>query len=489
MSEINYTQLEKNLKSLEKGGFPQVFLVHGEEALRESAAKTLVSRLLPTVSERNMNYEAIDNDAVPDALEKVNTFSLMGGTKVVALPDSRVFYARQKPSDFAEKAKAAWEADEMKKAARHFTTLLGLLNLRMDDLENRNSWEDTLKLDADLVGDGRWLDGVSRYCLDNKLSAAVLQDQAGALEASIRKGFPSGNHLLIVTDTADKRRTLYKTIAETGLVVDCSVPKGSSKADRSAQDAVLNETARKLLGPAGKRMSPPAFNTLREMTGFDPRTFSSNLEKLVAYTGDRPEITPADVEAVLKRTRQDPIYELTNAVADRNAVQALFYLDSLLKDGIFGLQVLAALTNQVRRLLVGCAFLESQAGRSTWRHGMTYNQFQQAVMSAVVEHDHRLAEMLGHWNEAIRADGEEPKAGGKKKRCAKPATDLIIAKNPKSAYPVYQTLMKAAKFRKTELMDAMERLSEVDYQLKTGGGGRERLLLERVIYTICRPEG
>ena len=77
---------------------------------------------------------------------------------------------------------------------------------------------------------------------------------------------------------------------------------------------------------------------LHEMTGFDLRTFSGNLEKLVDYVGARQEITAADVEAVLNRTRQDPIYELTGALADRNPEQALFFLDSLLADGMFSLQ-------------------------------------------------------------------------------------------------------------------------------------------------------
>ena len=69
-----------------------------------------------------------------------------------------------------------------------------------------------------------------------------------------------------------------------------------------------------------------------EMTGFDLRTFSSNLDKLISYVGDRTEISIDDVETVLQRTKKDPLYELTNAVSERNAPQAIFFLDSLLSD-------------------------------------------------------------------------------------------------------------------------------------------------------------
>ena len=74
-------------------------------------------------------------------------------------------------------------------------------------------------------------------------------------------------------------------------------------------------------------MSPPAFTRLYEMTGFDLRTFSNNLEKLVLFAGERQEITEDDVAAVLERSKQDPIYVLTGAVSDRNPVQSLELLD------------------------------------------------------------------------------------------------------------------------------------------------------------------
>ena len=41
-------------------------------------------------------------------------------------------------------------------------------------------------------------------------------------------------------------------------------------------------------------------------------------------------ISVADVESVLKRTKKDPIYDLTNAIADRQIEKALFLLNSLL---------------------------------------------------------------------------------------------------------------------------------------------------------------
>ena len=69
---------------------------------------------------------------------------------------------------------------------------------------------------------------------------------------------------------------------------------------------------------------------LIQMTGFDLRTFCNNLEKLISWVGDRVEITIKDVGSVLQRTKRDPIYELTNAISDRNVQRTLFYLTSIL---------------------------------------------------------------------------------------------------------------------------------------------------------------
>ena len=178
------------------------------------------------------------------------------------------------------------------------------------------------------------------------------------LQNAIAQGFPPGHHLMITTALTDKRRTLYKVIREKGLIVDCSVPKGDRKADRAAQEAVLNAAVEEVLRGSGKHMEPAARRLLYDMTGFDLRTVSSSVQKLVDFTGERGTIATADVRQALERTRQDPLYELTEAVSNRNLSKALFYLQSLLSGGQFDhpLPLLAAVTNQMRRSAGGQGF-------------------------------------------------------------------------------------------------------------------------------------
>jgi DNA polymerase-3 subunit delta len=490
MPEINYKALKSYLKDLEEDretkGFAPVYLIYGEELLYKTAFEELLDALMPDVN-RRLNYEPIGgaNDNLQEAIERVNTYSLLSGTKVVAICDSEIFYSKQDEDKFLEKSKEAFDNKDIKKAAENLVSLLGLLKLSFDDVSRANRSK-TLNLDADSLSDDRWLDKVIDYCVENNLPIPSGEDKAGLLQKTIEKGFPKGNHLIITTDMVDKRRKLFKTIRNNGMIIDCSVPKGDRRADKIAQEAVLSERMDAILGQFGKSLDEGAYRAMYEMTGFDLRTFSNNLQKLVSYVGDRKKITADDVESVLKRTKKDPIYELTNAISDRNIERSLFFLDSLLEDDVHPLQILAAITNQIRRLLLVKGFLESAHG-SSWHAGMQFGQFKNRVMPSIQEFDRDLVNQLETWDSMISKDtdrdNQRPTKKGEKKR-SKTVTDLVIAKNPNNPYPVYQMLLKSEMFTTNELIAALESLSQSDLRLKSTGQ-KPRLILEKAILSIC----
>jgi DNA polymerase III delta subunit len=96
---------------------------------------------------------------------------------------------------------------------------------------------------------------------------------------------------------------------------------------------------------------------------------------------------------------------------------------------------------------------------------------------------------------AMLGDGVEPAGSGDqgqgpsaKKRTAKrraPQTDLMIVKNPKNPYPVYQLFLNADNYTREELLLAFERLAAADLRLKSSGE-KKRLILEQAIAAICR---
>lgn len=482
MPEIPYSRFGAYLEETPPASLPPVILIHGEEAFCAAAAAALVERLLPG-PEKAVGYEPVESDDVFAAIERVNTFSLFSGTRVIALPDSRIFHTREDHQALLRKAREAFEEDRLPKAARHFTAALGLLELSLGDAAHLSPGQQGVRIDPELWGDGAWFTALLAWCRDQGLSPAAGADRCAELQQAVARGFPDGNRLVITTEVVDKRRGLYKAILEKGLVVNCAVPMGGGRQEVQARKALLADHARAILGRSGKEMAPDAFRMMTEMTGFDIRTLTANLEKLIQFAGDRPVITAADVREVLTRTRQDPVYELTGALADRNAEAALLHLDALLAEGLAPLQILAAVINAVRRLLLARGFVVSPEG-GAWRKGMGYTQFQSTVLPAVQAWDQALLSSLAEWEEADPDAGAE--SGGKgRRRSSGPATDLLLAPRGKSAYPVYLLLRNCERFKLTELIGILADLQQTDVRLKTSGGP-PRLLLESVILRICQ---
>jgi len=444
----------------------------------------LLETLLPPAI-RTANYDPMDGaiENINDVIERVNTFSLMSGTKVVAMRESRIFYTKQDKSRLLEISKKAYDDDNIKKAAKYVLSLMGNMSLSFEDVDKSNR-KKALNLDANMAQGDEWLDDIIRYCQENNYTIPEPADESAVLQKAIEKGFPRNNRLLITADMVDKRRSLYKAIKNQGIVIDCAVPKGDRRADRMAQEGVLLEKMTEILKPNNKEMDKGAYLALVDMTGFDLRTFCGSLEKLIHYVGKRNTITMEDVESVLERTKKDPIYDFTNAIADRHTEKSLFFLSSLLAAEFHPLQILSAIVNQIRRLILAKDFTKSPQAKD-WYAGAAYKLFQQNIMPSIVAYDRTMLETLEDWEDSGSNTLDDDQ--GKTEKKIKIKTDLLLARNPKNAYPVYQLLKKSEHYSKTELMAAFSYLNEADAQLKISAQN-PKLILERLIFRICNSQ-
>ncbi|MBW2193450.1 MAG: hypothetical protein JRF27_06655, partial [Deltaproteobacteria bacterium] len=120
MPEIKYKALKAYLKKLKEGreanGFAPVYLIYGEELLYKTAFEMLLNALIPG-PERSLNYESIEgaNENIHEALQRINTYSLLSGTKVVAICDAKIFYSKQNEGLLLANAKEALEAKNIEK--------------------------------------------------------------------------------------------------------------------------------------------------------------------------------------------------------------------------------------------------------------------------------------------------------------------------------------------------------------------------------------
>jgi DNA polymerase-3 subunit delta len=478
MTEVLQSQLADAIQKAASDALPGIFLVHGQEMLVEQAVESLVVKLLDGAS-RDLGCDTVEGlvEKVPDILAQMNTFSMMAGCKVVIFKEAKLFEGRANHQRFAEQIIEAWDGEDLERAARSLLDLCGQLAIEPEQVAGASpEIEPWRQLHESLGVQG--LDKVVQFAIARGWRSTGGDYDQETLLTAIEKGFAEHHHLIITVNAkVPKNLKLYKSIRDHGWIIDCNVPMGERRADRMAQESVLRQALETILAPTGKHLQAGAFDILCRLTGFDLRTFVQNVEKLIDFTGPRTSITIEDVQTLLRRTKSDPIFELTNAVADRNLNQALFFLHTLLGGRLYPLQILTALANQFRKLLVAKSFALSQQGKC-WSAGMAYAKFQSGVMPAIAEFDRRIREISLGWqvsaDEAKNSKAGQPKTGH----------DVVLAPNAGNPYPVYQTLLKSEKYTQQELLTAMALLNQADVRLKSSGQDAA-LVLNKAVMDIC----
>jgi len=503
MAEISHTKLDQHFKESAKDGFAPVYLIYGEDFIYEQAAKAIVAAILPDSSKHRFQHEIhnIQDGGLADAIEHLNTYSIFSSQTVVEFRHPMLFANRFDAGKMVQRIQKAYETLDAAQARRRYLELLGRLRIDPEEITAKTLHE-KLGVDPSSFGDPAWLLGINEDCIRNGLSAPELSSDMEIMQRAVEKGFPKNKHLLIVTDTADKRTGLFRAIRKTGVIVDCTIPKGTRKAERDEQRRIFLQHAASITREHGKTMDSAAFDAIINMTGFDLRLFNSDLHKLIDYARDRENITVADVRSVLNSMREDPVYEMTGAVADRNLGKALSVLFSLLAAGTHELQIIMALTNQVRRLLLIRSFLESGPGNA-WHPGISYDQFQRSIMPAARQYDEQLATT----REALAQSGREKdadetndetddeknkdKSGNTAMRKASAGKspgqlpdELCVIRKKEHPYAAYSLFSRAANFKTRELTAAFSELNRADVALKTTGQS-SRAVLESLIIGVC----
>ena len=136
MPEIHYKSIQPYLDQLNPDaagvGSNQrvepapVYLIFGEEFLCKTVFNQLLKAVLPA-GPGCLNFERIEgpNEDVYEVIERVNTYSLLSGTKVIAVYDSGIFDTQQDRTRLIDSARLAYQNDDIKKAAGYFLNFMG----------------------------------------------------------------------------------------------------------------------------------------------------------------------------------------------------------------------------------------------------------------------------------------------------------------------------------------------------------------------------
>ena len=132
---------------------------------------------------------------------------------------------------------------------------------------------------------------------------------------------PSETTLFIFCEKeVDRRKDIYKAVAKYGFEIECI----------TQDDVMLKKWIASRFRAEGKVISAVAQNRLLERVGTDMSNISIEIEKLVCYCLDRPEITVEDIEAVCANYLTSRIFAMTDAISSQDQKRAMeLYYDLL----------------------------------------------------------------------------------------------------------------------------------------------------------------
>jgi DNA polymerase-3 subunit delta len=178
--------------------------------------------------------------------------------------------------------------------------------------------------------------------------------KGGKNQAETRGGFEKGlaeylarlpattTLIALMDDEMPASSPLLKAAQEHGKVIQCTLPKGA------ALESWINKRAQAI----GVKITPEATSLLANFTGNQLRMLANELDKLATYVGERAIIAVEDVRLLSAQAQEARIFDLTDALAQRNRKQALDLLHDLLADGEPPLKLISTITSQVRSLLL-----------------------------------------------------------------------------------------------------------------------------------------
>ena len=170
------------------------------------------------------------------------------------------------------------------------------------------------------------------------------------LTATLTKGLPASISFLLSATEIDKRRTFYKSLQKLAKV-EVFDRLDSSKQGWEEEAAAL---VQRLAAARELALSGEALELLTLFTGGDRRVIENELEKLSLYLGkNATPVSAEQVRLLVPMSREGVVFELGNAVAERNLHRALTLLDQLLFQGESAIGIiLVAIIPTVRNLLL-----------------------------------------------------------------------------------------------------------------------------------------
>lgn len=367
-----------------------VYLFLGEPFQTEPAARALIDLLVPP-EKRSFSLEQYDGRAaaIGPVLDSLRMPSLFGGTKVVWVREPTLFLSGEKRGDLTDALFAAFEEDRPLEAVEKLLVLAGLAGWTQEQFTTAD-WgalraaEQSALFGRALEGrEAETLEALRTLCAERGLTVSAFRDDSSQLEQFLAAGPPPDTVLLFTASAADKRKRVLKACQQHGELVEFTVQRERSGAlSGESIDALIA----RLVGGAGKRLTPGARQALQQRAGGDASALAGELEKLCLYVGEAPTIDEAAVRDSVRDLAESWVFDFTKALAQRQAGAAVATLRALFAQGEHPLRLLSLIARELRLLLLARDCLRgSLAG--AWTPRTTYAQFRDRLLPTLAEEE------------------------------------------------------------------------------------------------------
>lgn len=384
MADIKRIDFLKQLPTILKDKPGALYLFYGERFLCQEAAEALQKTLL----QESATVHKIDGslEDASQTLARLQSYSLLPGRQIYRVSESRIFQSKTVVEKIWKKALASWNKGRADGARRLLIDMAKLGGLSSKDLQDpqvfsdisKTHWKKCFSFEKP-TDDLAWADNLVSGGPEDTSTAPT--DLIDSYINSFESGIPANNILILTAETVDKRQRFFTFCKKQATTVDCTVATGSNAAAQKDQQAVVQEQIKKTLSQFKKSMQGDALKLFIDRVGCHPVAVVNEAEKLALYT-ENDVISTQDVELLTCQTKEDALFELTEALSEKKAARTILTLQRILVQNTHSLAVIATLRNFFRKLLIMRGIQLSHS--PTW-HNMSAQQFQNNYLPSLKE--------------------------------------------------------------------------------------------------------
>jgi DNA polymerase-3 subunit delta len=209
--------------------------------------------------------------------------------------------------------------------------------------------------------------------------------------------------LVFTADKIDRRKKFFQEFNKKGELVEY----------KKLYDNQIPAFVKSQAHEAGRSFTEDALALFCRRMGTNLQEVHGELSKLFAYLGERNLADVKDVAAVVSDTRVDSIFDLTNAMGDKNTGEALRLLSRLLAEGVAPLLILSMMVRHFRQLWKTRELLEQGTGKQDLCRRIGINPYfldglvKQARRFSSVQYRHAF-ELFLDVDMALKSSGAHP---------------------------------------------------------------------------------